>query len=130
MHDTCSSRWAEWARLWILILLVPAALWILPGCDTGQSPAAEAANERAEELSRRLEAEHRQHARDVARMDAARSQAEEDFRSVATILVSSAIAMAILVLLLARERRARRILERLLRMILDRINGSRRPSNS
>jgi hypothetical protein len=103
----------------------------LVNCDDSEEhPAIQRAEDRAAELARQLEAERRAHARDQALADTEQVQARQDYETVALSLVCSGIGMAILVLLLARERRARRVLERLLRLILDRLKESRSPPDT
>ena len=96
------------------------------GCDEEEAPAVTRAERRAEEVTRQLQAEQRQHTRDLT---AARTQADQaiaDVHAAHTIIVGAGVAVVILVLLLAWERRARRVLERLLRMLLDRMRSSPR----
>ena len=109
---------------WIVMVI---ALGVMVGCDNDGQTAARSAEQQAADLSRQLEAERQKHMRDLALVETQRAQAEEDTSAVNTILVSFGIAFVILILLLARERRARRILERLVRLLLDRLNGTPKP---
>jgi hypothetical protein len=93
------------------------------GCDEEEAPAVTRAERRAEELSRQLQAEQRQHTRDLATARTQADQAIADVHAAHTIIIGAGIAVVILVLLLARERRARRVLERLLRMLLHRLRA-------
>ena len=105
-------------------MLILIGFVALPGGCDGESPATKAHRGRAEELSRQMQSERRQHTRDLA---AARTQADQavaDVHAAHTIIIGAGIAVVILILLLARERRARRVLERLLRMLLDRLRSS------
>lgn len=115
----------------VTLRLVEAAVWaglgLMAGCDDGESTAEPAAELRVLEWSRQLDAERRAHARDVALAETKQGQAQDDFQAVARVLVGAATAIVILILLLARERRGRRVVERWLRLILDRLGGSRSP---
>jgi hypothetical protein len=102
----------------------------LVGCNNEEPTASQSAQQQAAELSRQLEAERKQHERDLSIAETRRVQAEEDTSAVNTILVSFGIAFVILILLLARERRARRILERLVRLLLERLHGANKPPRS
>ena len=104
---------------WLVLALILA----VSGCGRNEDPPAPQIQEdRAAELSRQLETERRDHARTMAVAQAEQVEAAEDFRALSTILVSTGLAMAILVLVLARQRRSRRVFERLLRMLLDRLH--------
>ncbi len=120
------SSWRAW-----LFVLAAIAVTVLASCDDDEeSPAIQRAEDRAAELARQLEAERRTHARDRVLADTEKDQAHEDYEALALSLVCSGIGLVILVLLLARERRTRRVLERLLRLILDRLKESRSPPNT
>jgi len=110
--------------IWIATSLTLTAF---VGCDDVDESASQSAQRQAAELSRRLEAERQQHAHELTIAETRRAQAEEDTSAVNTILTSFGIALVVLILLLARERRARRILERLVRLLLDRLNGAQKP---
>ena len=114
--------WLTAMGLMFIVTSLPVAC-----TDDDESPALQRAEQRADQLARQLESERRGRARDRILAEAGEVQAEEDHRALATVLVSTGLAIVILVLLLARERRARRVLERLLRMILDRLRESRSP---
>ena len=123
-----SLRRALSKSAWLAFILLPALLWVPPGCDQEtESPAARSARLQAENLARQLEVERRTHRRDLNRAATEIQQVTEDTRAVNTILVSCAITIVILILLLARERRCRRLVERLVRLLLDRIHGPRIP---
>lgn len=120
------SSWRAWA-----LVLAAMAVTVLASCDDDEeSPAIQRAEDRAAELARQLEAERRAHVRDQALADTEKTQAHQDYEALALSLVCSGIGLVILVLLLARERRARRVLERLLRLILDRLKESRSPPDT
>jgi hypothetical protein len=105
------------------VVLLPA------GCDSelSESQASRQAQEQIAELSQQLESERRNTARERRRTETVRVQGEQDFQALGLILVTAGITIVGLVLLLARERRARRVLERLLRLILDRVADSHSP---
>ena len=101
-----------------LTLILPLA-----SCDKQEKPAAiPAERDSVLELSRQLETERSNHTQAIAIVEAEQAQTAEDFRFISTILASTGIAMVILVLVLARQHRSRRILERLLRIVLDRLH--------
>lgn len=79
------------------------------------------------EMARRLAEQERAHAHDMARESATRASTEADLQALQLVAIGLGVALVLLVLLAARERRARRILERLLRLLLDRIGRSREP---
>ena len=106
----------------------------LAGCggdgDTDGDTEADATRRIAEDLSQELRTERIRRDRDLNRYEAELVVAKGDRETAVFGWVSTAAAVFLLVLLLVRERRARRILERLLRAILDRIRESHRPPPS
>ena len=95
------------------------------GCDRDPPeppPAPVLQADPTAELRQQLETERQEHARTMAVAQAEQVEAAEDFRVVSMILASTGLAMAILVLVLARQRRSRTVFERLLRMLLDRLH--------
>ena len=113
---------------WLVLALSLTLILPPAGCDKQEKPAAiPAERDSVLELSRQLETERSNHTRTMAVVEAERAQTAEDFRIVSMILASTGIAMVILVLLLARQRRSRRILERLLRMLLNRLHRAAVP---
>jgi len=106
------------------LLVIAAVIIVVPaGCAGGGD---------AETLERRLEAERVQHDRlvaslrsDLARQEAERHGVETDYEGAVLIWGGTAAALFIAILLLARERRGRRVMDRLLRMILHRGDQSR-----
>ena len=104
---------------WLVLALILA----VSGCGRNEDPPAPQIQEdRAAELSKQLETERRDHARTMAVAQAEQVEAAEDFRVVSMILASTGIGMVLLVLVLARKHRSRRILERLLRIVLNRLH--------
>ena len=102
-------------------LIVP---W-LSGCgDAGPSePGPD--EQLASELAGQLQSERREHRDDVVRYELQLADRQADQRAMTLIWAGTSAAAFILVLLLARERRARRVLERLLKLLLSRSTGSR-----
>jgi hypothetical protein len=115
-RDAPSSLIVAWALLPIVASL--------SGCDDGQPSSEERL---ASELASQLQAEHRDHRNDVARHEIQLADEQADRRAITLIWASTAAALFALVLLLARERRARRVLERLLKLLLNRSTGTRGP---
>ena len=113
---------------WLVLALSLTLILPLAGCDKQEKPAAiPAERDSVLELSRQLETERSNHTRTMAVVEAEQAQTAEDFRVVSMILASTGIAMVLLVLVLARQHRSRRILERLLRMLLDRLHRAAVP---
>jgi hypothetical protein len=92
--------------LHLLAALVSAVMFLSSGCDDEESSTEQVAEERLVELSRQLEAERRSHARDLNQVQTEQMLAQDDFDAVALTLIGAAMAIVILILLLARERRA------------------------
>ena len=102
------------------------ALVLATGCD--QAPAGPTPVERTvEDLHSQLKTERVRREHDAARHEAELAAGRSDLLGATLIWVSTAIAVVILAFLLARERRARRVLERLIRLLLARIRCSRHP---
>lgn len=95
------------------------------GCGGGEPSKPEPPL--AEELARLLKDEQLRHQRDDARHRIEVAGAEGDYGGAVVGWASTSVAAVILILLLARERRARRVVERLLRLVLDRLRECRRP---
>jgi hypothetical protein len=72
-----------------------------------------------------LQSERREHRDDVVRYELQLADRQADQRAMTLIWAGTSAAAFILILLLARERRARRVLERLLKLLLSRSTGSR-----
>lgn len=119
------SRRAQSKSTLTMCVLLAAVLSFAPGCDDAGQSEAQLAQQQADALSRKLDSERQAHQRKLDLAATEMEQIREDAQAVNTILVSCAVAIVLLVLLLARERRCRRVVERLLRMLLDRIHGPR-----
>lgn len=116
---------------WSCLLIVMVALSaVLPGCDDDDDTEADTTRRMAEDLSQELRAERLRRDRDLNRYEAELVVAKADRETAVFGWVSTAAAVFLMVLLLVRERRARRVLERLLRVILDRIRKSHGPPPS
>ena len=108
-------------RVWLLILLAATSF----GCDEKEADQEERrareqlrhARERAEQERRQMQ-ELREQDRRV--LDAQRQEAESDVSAAVVLWVATAVSLVVVIVLLARERRLRRILERLLRTLLGR----------
>ena len=106
-------------RVWLLILLAAVPL----GCGGGEADREERhtreqlrqARERAEQERRRTQ-ELREQDRRV--LDTQRKEAESDSSAAVLLWVATAISLVVVIVLLARERRLRQILERLVRRLL------------
>ena len=110
----------------LLCLLVLVAL---SGCDDDQAEREERrriqeqarrAQEQAEQQRRQLEELQRRHEQDRRVLEARRAESESDTSAAILTWAATGIALAIVIALLARERRLRRILEQLLRLLLGR----------
>ena len=106
------------------LLLVPSLLIWAGGCDDDHVANPE----------RRLDVQRAECRREVARLRAELSQRnlearglEADFRGAVLIWGSTAVTLLVALLLLAKERRGRRVVDRLLRMILHRVGRARSP---
>ena len=119
-HRARDAPWsviAAWAMLPILASL--------SGCSDDGQPSSE--EQLASELASQLQSERRDHRKDVAHYEVQLADQQADQRAVTLLWASTAAALFVLVLLLARERRARRVLERLLKLLLSRSTGTRGP---
>ena len=101
-----------------------------PGCGKDGDAEADATRKIVENLSHELRTEYLRRDREFGRYAAELAVAKGDREAAVFGWVSTAAAVIVLVLLLVRERRARRILERLLRVVLDRIRESHSPPPS
>ena len=111
------------SRPWALL-----AVAFLGATDCTEQPARPSQAERAlDDLSRRVDAEQIRREHEAARHHAELAINRADLLGATVIWISTALAVAILALLLARERRARRVLERIIRLLLGRIRHSRDP---
>ncbi len=104
-----------------LVLVALAVAADLAGCDEDENPDADRARRLAEEVSQELRTERLRRDRDLNRHEAELVVAQGDREAAMLGWISTAAAVFLLVLLLVRERRARQVVERLLRAILDRI---------
>lgn len=93
----------------------------LLGCDG--SPQAQS----AEDLARQLREEQARHRRDQLRHEADLTAAKEDCRGAILGWAGTAAGCFLLIVLVARERRARRVVERLLHLLLGRLREGRGP---
>jgi hypothetical protein len=107
-------------RLLAAVLLISA-----PGCD----------DDGATDCERQLEVQRTEHRREIARLKSELHRREleargfeADCRGAVLIWGSTAAALFVAVLLLVRERRGRRVVDRLLRIILGRVGRTRGPS--
>jgi len=108
----------------LLCLLVAM---VLSGCDDGQAgreerrrlqEQARRAQEQAEQQRRQLDELQRQREQDRRGLEASKDEAESDTSAAVLMWAACAVALAVVIGLLARERRLRRILEQLLRLLL------------
>lgn len=131
-HPAYQSPVPSRERLWwsCLVVVVVAACVGLAGCDEDGDTEADATRKIAEDLSQELRTERLRRDRDVNHYEAELVVVKGDRETAVFGWVSTAAAVFLLVLLLVRERRTRRVLERLLRVILDRVRDSRRPPPS
>ncbi len=115
-------------RIPVRILLL-GIVFMLPSCT--EQPIQPTQPDRhaktIEDLTRRLQREQTKREHETARHQAEVGMHQADFQGATIVWISTALAMVILALLLARERRARRVLERIVRMLLGRLHGSRDP---
>ncbi len=108
----------------MLCLLLAMAL---SGCDDGQAEREERrrlqeqarrAQEQAEQQRRQLEELQRQREQDRRVLAARKDEAESDASAAVVMWAACAFALAVVIGLLARERRLRNVLQRLLGLIL------------
>jgi len=109
-----------------LLLAMMLAVLLAFQCDSDSSALLEA-QQHASELARQLAAERSRFQLESTRWDTRLSASESDYTGAVLLWGGTALGFALLVILLARERRARRVLERLLRLILDRFRGPPHP---
>ena len=103
-------------------LVVLVTVWV--GC--GEPGPSSQDLRLADDLARQLNSERLHNQRDSARHDAELAGAEADYRSAVLGWAGTAAATFLLIILLAKERRARRVVERLLRLVLDRLRNRQR----
>jgi hypothetical protein len=111
---------------WNVTVLATATL-VAAGCTRQAPPGPDQAQRLAEDLARQLQAERLRQQGEQARHEAELTSAQSDCHGAVLAWASSTLAVVMLVLLLARERRGRRVLEKLLRLLLDRLRESRAP---
>jgi hypothetical protein len=107
-------------QLIVLVALTMAAVGALTGCEDNRVPNCET----------RLEHQRTEHRREIAALQAELRQQDletqgltGDFSGAVLIWGGTAAALFVAVVMLARERRCRRVLERLLQMALHRLAG-------
>ena len=108
----------------LLCLLVAMAL---SGCDDGQAgreerrrlqEQARRAQEQAEQQRRQLQEAQRQREQDRRVLEASKDEGESDTSAAVLMWAACAVSLAVVIGLLARERRLRNVLQRLLGLIL------------
>ncbi|MFQ5492228.1 MAG: hypothetical protein ACE5GE_16050 [Phycisphaerae bacterium] len=109
-------------------MVLGVAMVFVTGCD--DSPPGPTPQEQSiERLNRELQREHHRRELDTARHRVELSQHDSDLRGALLIWLATSLALFMLMLLLVRERRARRILERIVRLLLGHHRGGRDPPN-
>ena len=104
------------------------AVALLAATDCNEQSARPSQTERTlDDLSRRLDTEQLKREHEAARHQAELAINRADLLGATMIWISTALAVVILALLLARERRARRVLERIVHLLLGRLRNSRDP---
>ncbi len=114
-----TRRGYTWALLAVALLGATAC--------TEQSVRPSQAERTIDDLSHRLDTEQLKREHQAARHQAELAINRADLLGAIMIWISTALAVAVLALLLARERRARRVLERIVRLLLGRLGNSRDP---
>ena len=124
----CGTRpyWRQLSSPWTATALAAATL-VAAGCTKQSPPEPDPAQRLAEDLARQLQAERLRQQGEQARHEAELTSAQGDYHGATLAWASSTLAVVMLVLLLARERRGRRMVEKLLRLVLDRLRESRGP---
>ncbi len=97
-----------------LLANVPA--WV--GCE--DSATSDQGLQLADDLAQQLEDERLRHQRDNNRLNTRLAEAEADYRGAYISWAGTAAAAFLLIILLAKERRARRVVGRVLQLVLDR----------
>ena len=105
----------------LLLVMVVAALLAVQ-CDSDSSALREA-QQQASDLAEQLSAERSRFHLESARWESQRSGSESDFTGAVLVWGGTTVGFIFLVILLARERRGRRILEHVLRRILGHLRG-------
>ena len=108
------------------IAVLAVGAWWMVGCGGGDSPSRD--SQLTVDLAKQLEDERLRGERANTRHQTELAEVESDFRGAVLAWASTAAAAAILIMLLARERGARRVLERVLRLVLDRLRDRQRES--
>ena len=118
-------------------LLCCLALLVMCGCDDdGESERAERrrlqerlrqAQEQAEQQRQQLEESQRKREQDRRILEARKSGSESDASVAVMAWLATGVALAIVIVLLARERHLRGILERLVHMLLGRSKKGEEP---
>jgi hypothetical protein len=106
------------------------AFVLVTGCPEPGPPGSSQPDPLADAMARRWEAERELRDRDAQRHRVEIRSREEDMEAVTSIWISTAAAVFVLVMLLARERHGRRTLERLLNVILGRDQSRGDPPGS
>jgi len=97
-------------------LLVNVPTWV--GC--GDSDTPDQGLRLADDLAQQLKGERLLHQRDNSRLNTRLAEAEADYQGATLAWAGTAAAVFLLIILLAKERRARRVVGRVLRLVLDR----------
>ena len=102
------------------------AMLFVAGCDD-PPPAPTTQSRTIEQLNHDLQRYHQRREMDIVRHRVELSQHDSDLQGAVLIWMATSLAMFMLMLLLIRERRARRILERIVRLLLGHRGGGRDP---
>lgn len=97
----------------VLVVLCALAIY---GCDEDDQKQRQQQQQEREQLQKRLEEAQRQRDQDRRVLETRRDEAQSDTSASIAIWLATVFALLVAVLLVARERRKRRILERIVRL--------------
>ncbi len=125
------KRFTPFSVLLIAVLSI-CAITTLPSCDTEHPPLAEQLNRmqiQSGEILEQLAAERRDHANAELMSKIEKDQLARNGQAGLIVLYAMSVALALLIILLARERRVRVALEKLLQRLLQHLHQNDAPGH-